>query len=87
MRLRYHKNFHKQYKKLRPAQQKRLKTAVKLFGINPHHPELYNHSLSGEWLGYRSISFGGDWRAHYITDNDDDEALFVAVGTHAQLYK
>lgn len=29
------------------------------------HPALYNHSLTGEWAGYRSIAFGGDWRAHY----------------------
>jgi len=50
------------------------------------HEDLRNHALTGEWLGYRSISFGGDWRAHYISQGDD-LVIFVAVGTHSQLYK
>jgi addiction module RelE/StbE family toxin len=48
-------------------------------------PGLYNHPLTGEWTGYRSIAFGGNWRAHYKVVND--EAIFVACGTHGQLYK
>jgi len=52
---------------------------------NPYHPDLYNHPLAGEWIGYRSISFGGDWRAHYKMV--DEIAIFVACGTHSQLYK
>jgi mRNA interferase YafQ len=56
-----------------------------LFKVQPYHPDLYNHPLTGNWEGHRSISFGGDWRAHYILKNRD-EALFVAIGTHSQLY-
>ena len=86
MRVRYHKAFQKQVIKLRPAQTKRLKVAVKLFAAEPNHPSLYNHPLTGKWHDYRSISFGGDWRAHYLPKGED-EALFVAVGTHNQLYQ
>lgn len=86
MRPTYHRNFKKQYKKLPPAQTKRFGQALALFITAPHHPNLYNHPLTGEWQGYNSISFGGDWRAHYKIV-DKDTALFVAVGTHAQLYK
>ena len=86
MRVRYHKSFQKQVMKLQPAQTKRLKAAIKLFQTEPNHPSLYNHPLTGEWCDYRSISFGGDWRAHYLLKGKD-EALFVAVGTHSQLYK
>ena len=85
MILRRHKSFEKDYLKLKPAQRKRLKKAFILFVNDPMHPDLYNHPLTGEWTGYRSIAFGGDWRAHYkVVEN---EAVFVACGTHSQLYK
>ena len=86
MKLRYHKSFQKQVVKLHEAQQKRLKAALKLFQVEPYHKDLYNHPLNGEWKGYRSISFGGDWRVHY-RPLDKNTALLVAAGKHSQLYK
>jgi addiction module RelE/StbE family toxin len=85
MRVRYLKTFQKQVTALQPAQTKRLRVALKLFQDEPSNPELYNHRLAGEWAGYRSIAFGGDWRAHYKMVGDT--AVFVAVGTHSQLYR
>ncbi|HTE57930.1 MAG TPA: type II toxin-antitoxin system mRNA interferase toxin, RelE/StbE family [Verrucomicrobiae bacterium] len=85
MKIRRHKSFEKDYLKLKPAQRERLKKAFVLFITDPMHPDLYNHPLSGKWTGYRSITFGGDWRTHYKVV--DGEALFVACGTHSQLYK
>ena len=82
----FHRSWLQQARKLKPAQKQRLKKALLLFQSNPYHPDLYNHPLSGQWKNHRSISFGGDWRAHYIL-RDQDVALFVAVGTHNQLYK
>jgi addiction module RelE/StbE family toxin len=84
MKVRYLKSFQKQTIKLKPAQLKRLKYALNLFVLDPTSPELYNHPLSGQWKGHSSIAFGGDWRAHYKMV--DDTAVFVAVGTHSQLY-
>jgi len=46
--------------------------------------ELNNHSLSGEWRGYRSIDITGDIRAVYRIENEIN--LFVAIGSHNQLY-
>ena len=86
IRLEYHSKFKKQYKKLKPAQRKRFTEALELFQNDPYHQDLYNHSLTGEWTGYRSIAFGGDWRVHYEM-LDENTAYFVAVGTHSQLYK
>jgi addiction module RelE/StbE family toxin len=83
--IKLNKSFRRQAKRLKPAQQKRLKQALRLFLREPHHPDLYNHILKGEWKGHRSIAIGGDWRAHYKLVGDD-VALFVAVGTHSQLY-
>ncbi len=85
MQIRRHKSFEKDYKKLKTIQRERLRKALALFVVDPTHPDLYNHPLSGEWIGYRSIAFGGNWRAHYKLVSD--EAIFVACGTHAQLYK
>ena len=86
MHLEYHSKFKKQYKKLKPAQRQRLEMALALFQADPYHLDLYNHPLTGEWKGYRSISFGGDWRAHYELVGNDT-AYFVAVGRHRQLYR
>lgn len=86
MELSYHQRFKKQYRKLPPAQKERFAKALSLFKAQPYHPELYNHPLTGEWKGHRSIAFGGDWRAHYLPQGDN-AALFVAIGTHSQLYK
>lgn len=85
MRAQYRKSFLKQFAKLQPAQVSRLKAALRLFELEPNHPDLYNHKLTGEWTGFHSIAFGGDWRAHYR--QEDDIAIFVACGTHAKLYK
>ena len=86
MTIDLHKSFRKQAEKLPPTQKERLKKALRIFQNDPHHPDLYNHPLTGEWKGHRSIAFGGDWRAHYIPKGAG-HALFVVVGTHAQLYK
>jgi addiction module RelE/StbE family toxin len=85
MRVRYLKTFQDQVILLYTGQKQRLKATLLLFQIEPEHPDLYNHTLTGDWAGYRSIAFGGDLRAHYKMV--DDVAVFVAAGTHAQLYK
>ena len=71
---------------LKPAQKKRLRAALKLFQKQPQHPDLYNHSLTGPWRNYRSIAFGGNWRAHFELTDNGTVAWFVACGTHNQLY-
>jgi addiction module RelE/StbE family toxin len=86
MKTIFHKHFTKQYTKLPATQKKRFEKAIILFRKDPHNKTLYNHLLTGEWAGYRSIAFGGDWRAHFRMIAEDT-ALFVACGTHSQLYK
>ena len=87
MIIKLHKDFIKQAANLKPAQKKRLEVAMKLFQNQPQHPDLYNHPLAGAWRGYRSIAFGGDWRAHFELTDKATVAWFVACGTHSQLYK
>ena len=85
MKLRFHKRFIKDYnfldQKIKAAFQERLK----LFFDNPYHAKLKNHPLKGKWYGYRSINISGDIRAVYKL-NDDEEVIFIAIGSHSHLY-
>ena len=80
------KAFNKQFEKLTKKRQQRARAAVALFVTDTATASLRNHALKGEWHGYRSISAGGDFRLHFRMI-DDNTVLFVAVGTHSQLYK
>ena len=86
MRVDFTKAFNKQFEKLPRKRQEHARKSSALFLKNISHPTLRNHALKGEWLGYRSISAGGDLRLHFKTI-DENKVLFVAVGTYAQLYK
>ena len=84
MTVAYSKAFIKQAKKLSPELRKKLREKIKLFADNPLAPTLRNHALKGKYKEYRSIDITGDVRALYL--QQDNEAIFDAVGTHSQLY-
>ncbi len=52
---------------------------------DPFNARLRNHPLLGKYNGYRSIDIRPDLRAVY--KDYGDEAIFVALGTHSQLYR
>lgn len=79
------KKFRQQIDKVSRKKQERVREAIKLFAIDPYHPQLRHHSLKGEWLGHYSLSAGGDVRIHFRY-LDDETAVMTAVGTHSQLY-
>ncbi len=85
MKIYFHKNFEKQFKKLRQNEKKKLRARLELFLENPFNPLLNNHSLRGKYTDYRSINITGDLRAVYKYLNDN-EAIFVAVDTHSNFY-
>lgn len=80
------KTFEKQFKKLPVQKQKKVRNTIKLFLEDIYSPSLRNHVLKDKWLGYYSISAGGDLRLHLKVINQN-KVLFVAVGNHSQLYK
>ncbi|MGC1176457.1 MAG: type II toxin-antitoxin system mRNA interferase toxin, RelE/StbE family [Candidatus Saccharimonadales bacterium] len=82
----FHKTFDKQFAKLSEQQKRRVRVIVEQFLENPTDVTLRNHPLKREWSGHRSISAGGDLRSHYFVVSST-KVLFVAVGTHSQLYK
>ena len=85
MKIVLHRNFEKQYSKLRSNEKKLFKKRKDIFFIDPYDPVLNNHPLRGKYKGYRSINVGGDLRAIYRLINDNI-AFFVAIDTHSNLY-
>lgn len=86
MKADYHGQFVKQWQKLPAKQQKQLFERLALFQKAPFDRQLRNHQLKGKYEGFRSIDITGDLRAIYRPVSAD-EAFFVAVGTHSQLYR
>ena len=84
MKISYSKSFMKQAKKLDKPVRQKLIERTELFIIDPLHSDLNNHPLKGKYKKYRSINITGDFRALYLTQ--DDNIIFDAVGTHSQLY-
>lgn len=84
MRLIFHKNFKRQYRKF-PFLQDKIEQRLLLFRRDPFHPLLNNHFLTGKYKGSRSINITGDYRAVYELIADDI-AYFITVDTHSNLY-
>lgn len=85
MKVLFHKNFKKHYKRLRVIQRK-VDERLNLFAKDPFDPILNNHGLAGKYEGCRSINITGDYRAVYELI-DDNAAYFIALGTHPDLCK
>jgi len=69
----------------------RLKEAMLLLIANdePLGPEWLDHSLRGDWNGYRECHIGGDFLLIYKLDDDGKigQIVFVRAGTHAELFE
>ncbi|MDP3992631.1 MAG: type II toxin-antitoxin system mRNA interferase toxin, RelE/StbE family [bacterium] len=85
MKVRYHRRFSKQFRKLTVAQQNSFAARLDLFVKSPYANTLNSHALKGKFEGYRSINIGGDLRAVYKT-LEGDIAFFTDIGSHSQLY-
>lgn len=84
--VQFQSKFVKQYRTASPKIQSQFNSRLIMFQKNINSPLLNNHALTGKYKGYRSINVTGDWRAIY-QPLDSNSVLFVALGTHSQLYK
>lgn len=59
---------------------------IQLLEVNPHHPSLRLHLLSGKLQGYSSVSINMSYRivVEFIIRND--EIVFLNIGNHDQVY-
>lgn len=85
MSISFNKKFIKQQAKLTQAQQKQLDSRLVIFSQNQFNPILRNHALHHPYNGCYSINITGDIRAIY--EIVDDTFIFVAIGSHSELYE
>jgi mRNA interferase YafQ len=45
-----------------------------------------DHSLSGEWIGYRECHIRPDWLLIYKKSNSDKKLILVRTGSHSELF-
>lgn len=88
MKVRYSPGFFRQYKKANIRIRGSVDEKIKVFLKDPDDPQLDNHQLKDEYLGYRSIDVTADWRAIYeeIDEGEEVVAYFEVLGTHEELY-
>ena len=73
------------YKKSPADIQKSFDRRLEIFMTNPNDHILNNHPLRGKLAGCFTINITSDWRAVYLVE--DEDVVFLALGTHSQLYK
>lgn len=82
------KTFKKEYAKVKISDTqyvKYLKYLVILLEENILPAESRDHSLSGEYLGFKEFHIGGDLLIIYIIE--DNILRLTRIGTHSQLFK
>lgn len=85
MKIIFHKNFERKYKKVSFRIKTKIKERNKIFIEDPFDQALNNHALQGKYFGYRSINITGDIRIVYKF-LDKDKVLFVDIDSHSNLH-
>jgi addiction module RelE/StbE family toxin len=87
MKIKYHKRFEKQFKKLSDKDKQKVVVAVDKFLVNPNHISLNNHQLKGRLTAMRAISAAPDLRLIFQESNGYVLVFFLDVGKHNRVYK
>ena len=89
MKIRFSPDFIRLLKKIKrtdKALTDQINKQLKLFQLQPQHPSLRTHKLSGKMKNRWSISLSRSFRMIYIL-LEKDEAHFIAIGTHDKVYR
>jgi addiction module RelE/StbE family toxin len=86
MRVDFTKSFYKQYQKLPQKTQTQFTKRLGLFISDQKNPILKVHSLMGDYRGCSSFNVTGDIRAVFRIQTSQ-VALFIAIGSHSELYE
>jgi len=88
MNIKRHKHFRKDELKVKLTDEqytKRIKYLSCLLKNEPLPSEAKDHSLMGEYKGFREFHLGGDMLMIYTIV--DDTLYLQRIGTHSQLFK
>ncbi len=89
MRIRISPELHKELRRIKrkdPKLARHIKRQLTTFAVNPRHPSLRLHRLTGKLKKMWSISITQSMRMVYVLLSDD-EAYFTDLGTHDEVYR
>lgn len=89
MEIAFTPSFLKAYKRTvkKSAFDEEFRQKFRLFAIDPRHPSLKTHKLSGNLKSCFSFSVGYDIRVlFYFTDSKPKRAVFFDIGKHDDVY-
>ena len=72
--------------KRHPELEKQYLKTLQLLEMNPHHPSLRLHALSGRLLGLHSVSINLSYRITLELLIQNEEIIPVNVGDHNLMY-
>ncbi|MBA4381162.1 MAG: plasmid stabilization protein [Sideroxydans sp.] len=72
--------------KRHPELEKQYLKTLQLLELNPHHPSLRLHALSGKLQGLHSVSINLSYRITLELLIQDEEIIPVNVGDHDVVY-
>ncbi len=87
MKIKYHKRFEKQFKKLLDRDKAIVMRAIEKFINNPKDNSLRNHNLKGALLWKKTISVSSDLRIIFEEFNNYALIIFLDLGKHNKVYK
>jgi len=86
MKIEYHRQFLKSFKRLDKKMQVKVIDVVEVFKNDPYSPRLKNHALKGAMKGQRAFSVSGDCRVIFEEFEDYFLVILLDVGSHSQVY-
>lgn len=89
LRIRYETSFKKDYKRIvkRGYDTRLFETVVELLANEQLLSEKYrDHSLSGDYSGFRECHITPDWLLIYRIDNQELILQLTRTGTHSDLF-
>jgi len=77
----------KRFLKKHPTIKKQYGNTIQLMEIDPFHPSLRIHPLSGKLAGLYSVSINIHYRISIEFMIKDKQIVPIAIGTHDEVYK
>lgn len=77
----------KRFLKKHPELIKRYKNVLRLLELEPDHPSLKLHSLSGKFAGKHAVSVTFSYRIMLSFAKLEDEIVLLSVGSHDEVYR
>lgn len=84
-RIELSNNYKKSFRKLHPKVQEEALKKIRIFQVNPFHPTLRTHKLSGKEKEHWAFWINYSYRVKFLFLGDE-EVLFLDIGTH-DIYK